>query len=137
MQGGGPRFQLGYWKIRGLAHVSRLMFEYTGTAYKVASLSSCLFCSSPFFSLPQDVLHEQGEGPDFSRAAWLQAKIELEKVTPFANLPYLLDSELARPLTESKAIVLHLARVLGLYGETEQERCDIEVREGRCNVRRV
>jgi hypothetical protein len=33
--GGGPRFQLGYWKIRGLAQAPRLMLEYTGTAYKV------------------------------------------------------------------------------------------------------
>jgi hypothetical protein len=79
---------------------------------------------------PQDVLYEQGDGPEFSRATWQQAKGELEKQTPFINLPYLVDSQLARPLTESKAILLHLARVLDLHGETEQEKCDVEVREG-------
>jgi hypothetical protein len=80
----------------------------------------------------QDVLYEQGDGPEFSRATWQEAKGELEKQTPFANLPYLIDSQLARPLTESKAILLHLARVLDLHGETEQEKCDVEVREGLC-----
>ena len=133
---GAPRFQLGYWKIRGLAQVPRLMFEYTGTPYKVRRKPPTFFfplsaLTRPLLLRPQDVMYEQGEGPDFSRVAWLRVRPELDKQTPFMNLPYLIDAQLERPLTESKAILLHLARVLDLHGVTEQEKCDVEVRAAR------
>lgn len=104
---GQPRFTLGYWKIRGLAQTARLMFEFTRTTYS-------------------EELYEQGEGPEYSRKMWLDAKQLMKEDNPLINLPYLRDSELVRPLTESKAILQHLARVLDLYGTTEQERCDID-----------
>jgi hypothetical protein len=61
-----------YWRIRGLAQTARLLFEYTGTAY-------------------EDVLYEQGEGPEFSNSAWLTAKPGLAIRNSFMNLPYLID----------------------------------------------
>jgi glutathione S-transferase len=101
MQGQNARFRLGYWKIRGLAQAVRLVFEFSATKY-------------------EEELYEQGDAPEFSREQWTRAKPVLAAQNPFMNLPYLIDKELQRPLTESKAILLHLARVLDLHGKTEQ-----------------
>ena len=125
MEGEG-RFRLGYWNIRGLAQAPRLLFELQGVKYV-------------------DELYSQG-GPEanFEREQWLAKKPELLKETPFANLPYLRDSELPFLLTESKvsqclicvifllffffrkAILQHLGRVFDYYGDDETEKSKID-----------
>ena len=77
---------LGYWKIRGLGSNIRFQMAYSGVEYNT-------------------VEYEQGEGPDFSRAEWLDAKFTLGM--PFPNLPYLFDGDLK--LTETLAIHKYLA----------------------------
>ena len=50
-----PKLTIGYWKIRGLISPIRYMLEYLGVDY-------------------EDVQYEQGEGPEFSRDAWMSVK---------------------------------------------------------------
>jgi glutathione S-transferase len=69
------KVQLGYWGIRGLGQVSRLLLAYTGAVW-------------------EDVKYTQ-------REQWFdQDKKNLG--IPFANLPYLIDGDFK--LSESKAI---------------------------------
>jgi glutathione S-transferase len=84
---GSPRPVLGYWKIRGLASAIRYQLVYSGV---------------PF----DEEVYEQGNGPDFSRAAWDDVKCDLGLTYP--NLPYFKDGEYS--LTEPSAIHRYIAR---------------------------
>ena len=91
---------LGYWKIRGLAANIRYQLIYSGIDYEM-------------------VEYEQGDGPDFSRATWLDVKFTLGM--DFPNLPYLNDGALK--ITETYAIHKYLAdkykpELLGKDAET-------------------
>jgi len=92
-----PTIRLGYWAIRGLAQPIRTLLRHLGV---------------PF----EDELFVQGDGPSYSREAWLSVKAGLE--IDFANLPYLIDGEVR--MTQSQAILRYVARVYGggssLYG---------------------
>nr|ACD13785.1 glutathione S-transferase mu [Reishia clavigera] len=91
--------KLGYWKIRGLAQPARLMLNYVGQDF-------------------EDVQYEQGDAPEYSRAAW-------EKVKPtlgldFPNLPYYIDGDIK--ITQSNAILRFIAGKHGLLGKTDKEK---------------
>ena len=47
--------KLGYWNIRGLAQPARYILAYSGVDY-------------------ENILYEQGEGPEYSRSVWLDVK---------------------------------------------------------------
>ena len=79
---------LGYWDLRGLAEPIRLMLEY---------------CKIPY----EQKLYVCGDGPEFSRAEWVDVKYEVP--LQFPNLPYFRD-ENGMYLTESWAIMQHIAR---------------------------
>ena len=64
--------KLGYWKIRGLAASIRYQMKYCGIEY-------------------EDVLYEQGDGPEFSREPWFKYKYTLG--LEFPNLPYFIDGD--------------------------------------------
>uniref|UniRef100_A0A7S4IF88 glutathione transferase n=1 Tax=Prymnesium polylepis TaxID=72548 RepID=A0A7S4IF88_9EUKA len=100
-----------YWAIRGLAQPIRLLLEYTGTPYT-------------------DKKYEQGPAPDFDKSCWFDVKDTVLGEYPFPNLPYLIDGDLV--VTQSNAIVRHLARTSGLLGSTTEAaaRCDIMLEEG-------
>jgi len=94
---------LGYWKIRGLAQPIRLLLGYVGAEF-------------------EEKIYEQGEGPEFSRDSWLNEKNDLG--LDFPNVPYWIDGDVK--LTQSNAIMRHLARKHDLMGKTnrERDRCD-------------
>jgi len=77
---------LGYWKIRGLATAIRLQMKYSGVDYEM-------------------VEYEQGDGPEFSRAPWLDHKFTLG--LDFPNLPYFVHGDLK--FTETLAIHKYIA----------------------------
>lgn len=79
----------GYWKIHGLATPIRLLLSYTKTPYV-------------------DEMFEQGDGPEFSREAWLSVKSTLD--IPFVNLPYYIEPGTGVALTQSCAIMRYLGR---------------------------
>jgi len=90
--------QLGYWKIRGLAHPIRFLCEYTKEPY-------------------EDVHYVQGD--DFSREEWLSVKFTLG--LDFPNLPYWIEPS-GFKITESGAIIRHIARKHDLLGKTPEEK---------------
>ncbi|WP_437636343.1 glutathione S-transferase family protein [Sorangium sp. So ce854] len=88
-----------YFAARGRVEVARLMMELCGVPYE-----------DEFVSL------ESWVRPD--------SKERFLKCTPFGQLPVLEDGELT--LCQSQAINRHLARKLGLYGDTLEETARID-----------
>mmetsp|Transcript_23459 Transcript_23459/g.35675 ORF Transcript_23459/g.35675 Transcript_23459/m.35675 type:complete len:253 (+) Transcript_23459:39-797(+) len=82
-----PKPTLGYWKIRGLASAIRYQLAYSNVPY-------------------DEEVYEQGDGPEFSRAAWYDVKHDQGLTYP--NLPYLKDGSFS--LTESGAIQRYCAK---------------------------
>ncbi|XP_063423322.1 glutathione S-transferase Mu 1-like isoform X1 [Mytilus trossulus] len=95
---------LGYWKTRVLAQPIRLLLNYVGEQF-------------------EDVHYVLGDGPEFSKEAWLSVKHTLG--LPFPDLPYYIDGEVK--LTQSNAILRYIARKYDLLGRTTQEVADCEV----------
>jgi len=101
---------LGYWDIRGLAQPIRLLLAYTETSYV-------------------DKLYGCGPPPDFDRSSWLNEKFTLG--LDFPNLPYYVDGDIK--MTQSLAIIRHVARKNNLVGETEAERVRVDMLEQQLN----
>ena len=80
-----PPILLGYWRIRGLAQPIRYLLEYTEHPY-------------------QDVMYEQGDGPNFSVECWTSVKNTLG--LDFPSIPYLIDYE--AKLTDPYTIMIYL-----------------------------
>ena len=76
---------IGYWKIRGLAELAKLIMEYGRKPYQMD-------------------YYVQGPGPEFSRKGWLDKKFNLG--LDFPNLPFLIDGDLN--ITESMNIYNYL-----------------------------
>jgi len=85
---------LAYWDIRGLAAPLRLILRYAGVGYEDRTMI-------------------------MSKPEWLNMKHSLG--FDFPNLPYYEEGDLR--LTQSQAILRHLARKFRLEGESERERC--------------
>jgi len=97
---------LGYWNIRGLAQPIRLLLAYSGTEY-------------------EDKRYVLGAAPEFDRTEWLNDKQTLG--LDFPNLPYYLDGDLK--LTQSVAILRHVARKTKLSGQTDAEKLRVDLVE--------
>ncbi len=102
--------QLGYWKIRGLAHPIRYLLEYTEHPY-------------------QDVMYEQGDSPNYSVECWTSVKNTLD--LDFPSIPYLIDSQ--TKLTDPYAIMVYLATAYApeLLGQTPEEKAEIDMLYGQ------
>ncbi|XP_010587853.2 glutathione S-transferase Mu 1-like [Loxodonta africana] len=99
---------LGYWDIRGLGHVIRLLLEYTDSNY-------------------EEKRYTIGDAPDYDRSHWLNEKFKLG--LDFPNLPYLIDGP--HKLTQSNAILHYIARKHNLCGETEEEKIRMDILENQ------
>ncbi|XP_069336963.1 glutathione S-transferase Mu 5-like isoform X2 [Eulemur rufifrons] len=99
---------LGYWDIRGLAHATRLLLEYTDSSY-------------------EEKMYTIGDAPDYDRSQWLNDKFKLG--LDFPNLPYLIDG--AHKITQSNAILRYIARKHNLCGETEEEKIRVDILENQ------
>ncbi|XP_060081351.1 glutathione S-transferase Mu 4-like [Ylistrum balloti] len=96
--------RLGYWKIRGLAQPIRFLLTYAGEDF-------------------EDILYEQGDGPEFSRDAWYSVKESIG--LHFPNLPYYMDDDVK--MTQSNTIIRYIAGKYDLLGKTKEEKvlCDM------------
>jgi len=101
---------LGYWDIRGLAQPIRLLLAYKEIQY-------------------ENKLYGCGPPPDFDRSQWLNEKFTLG--LDFPNLPYFIDGDIK--ITQSLAIIRHVARKHNLVGETEMERARVDMLEQQLN----
>jgi len=89
---------LGYWDIRGLGEPIRLMLEYCGVDY------------------------EEKRYPPGDHDAWNKDKFQLG--LDFPNVPYYIDGDVR--MTDSLAIMKHIARKHGLMptSETDKRKCE-------------
>ena len=96
---------LGYWKIRGIGAPIRYILEYLKVPFN-------------------NVMYEQGEGPEFSREEWYSVKHTLG--FDFPNIPYFIDGDLK--LTESSAIIRYIVNKWGphLNGKTLEDQARID-----------
>ncbi|XP_068819662.1 glutathione S-transferase Mu 1-like isoform X2 [Capricornis sumatraensis] len=101
---------LGYWDIRGLAHAIRLLLEYTDSNYEEKKYTM-----------------GDGNAPDYDRSQWLNEKSKLG--LDFPNLPYLIDG--THKLTQSNAILRHIAHKYNMCGETEEEKIRVDLLENQ------
>jgi glutathione S-transferase len=104
---------LGYWAIRGLAQPIRFLL-----------VSADVVFSEERLGVLQDgtILNENEEDEDWDN---VRSKLDM----PFPNLPYLIDSSGASPvsLPQSNAILRYLARRFDFYGDTETDRIEIDI----------
>lgn len=104
------RVQVGYWDCRGLVNPIILILEYLEKPYVLETPSKNLV----------------GPPPAYDKSRWYQAKSSLLKGYDFPNLPYYHDEAQGLRLTQSSAILLHLARCHGLLVPAEDEN-DVKV----------
>ena len=95
---------LGYWNIRGLAQAGRLMLNYVGKDF-------------------EDKRFEMGEAPNFDKGCWESVKETLG--LDFPNLPYYIDGDIK--VTQSNAVLRHIARQHDMLGKNEKERVRVDV----------
>jgi len=100
---------LGYWRIRGLAEAIRYVLEYTKTPYV-------------------EKLYDVGPAPEYDRSVWLADKSSPKLLLDFPNLPFYLEGDLR--ITQSGAIIRHLARKNNLCGDNETEHARVDMLEG-------
>ncbi len=104
---------LGYWGIRGLGQPIRFLLISANVPFSEVRLG-----------VLQDgtLLNENKEGED-----WGSVRATLDM--PFPNLPYLIDTSGAFPvsLSQSNAILRYLARCFDFYGDSETDRIEIDV----------
>jgi len=93
--------QFGYWSIQGLGQACRMILHYTDTEY-------------------EDTVWEVTK-----REVWMDAKSKNDVSLDFPNLPYWIDGNVK--LTQSSAILRHLARKNGLYGLTDANADEIDM----------
>ncbi|XP_037679982.1 glutathione S-transferase Mu 2-like [Choloepus didactylus] len=99
---------LGYWDIRGLAHLIHQLLEYTDSNY-------------------EEKKYTLGDAPDYDRSQWLNDKFKLD--LDFPNLPCLIDG--ARKITQSNTILRYIAHKHNLCGETEVEKIHVDILENQ------
>lgn len=106
---------MGYWKIRGLGSVLRMILEYKEAKYK-------------------DVQYTSGE-------EWFKGrKVDLLKKNPLANLPYIVDGDTC--VAQTNAVLVYLGDKFGMSGENEAAKtrnlellCEIyDVRNGMIDL---
>lgn len=95
---------LGYWDVRGLGNSIRYLLSHANVDY-------------------EDKLYKCGGPPDFNRSEWLNEKFTLGLAFP--NLPYYIDGDVK--LTQSQAILRHLARKHGLDGKTDADKDRVDL----------
>nr|AEW46330.1 mu glutathione S-transferase [Ruditapes philippinarum] len=98
--------ELGYWKIRGRAQPIRLLLTYVGEEFT-------------------DTVYEQGDPPGLSREAWTSVKPKFAELLDFPNLPYYIDGDVK--ITQSNAILKHIARKHNLDGDTAKEKANVDM----------
>ena len=101
--------QLGYWRIRGLSAGIVYQLKYQGVEFEM-------------------VEYEQGDGPEYSRAAWYDVKPTLGH--SFPNLPYFVDGDFN--MSETFAIHKYIADKWHpeLLGTTALQRAQVNMLSG-------
>jgi len=97
----------GYWSLRGLAEPIRYMLHHLNVEY-------------------EEKFYDIGAEAATARDQWLKDKENLG--LEFPNLPYYIDGDLK--ITESAAILKHIARKHNLAGSCEEDYIRLDVAQG-------
>lgn len=81
-----------------------------------------MYAGVPLNNVMYDLV-EKDDG-SYDGSAWFAVKPDLMVANPLINLPYVLDGE--KVVSQSNACLAYLARRLGLWGRTLEEKCDCE-----------
>ena len=95
---------IGYWDCRGLVHSAILMLEYLQKSYEFKTPSKDLI----------------GPEPTYDKSKWLKAKSKILEGYDFPNLPHYFDPKISLKLTQSNAILMHIARTNDLWPRDEE-----------------
>ena len=95
---------IGYWDCRGLVHSAILMLEYLQKSYEFKTPSKDLI----------------GPAPTYDKSKWLKAKSKILEGYDFPNLPHYFDPKISLKLTQSNAILMHIARTNDLWPRDEE-----------------
>jgi glutathione S-transferase len=109
----GADITLGYWGIRGLGQPIRFLLVSADVPFSEVRLGVLL---------DGTLMNENEEGED-----WDNVRSTLGM--PFPNLPYLIDTRGGSlvSLSQSNAILRYLARGFDFYGDSENDRIEIDV----------
>ncbi|KAH7956271.1 hypothetical protein HPB52_007777 [Rhipicephalus sanguineus] len=97
---------LTYWDVRGFAQAIRNLLIYKGVEF-------------------EDKRYQHGPPPEYGRGEWLKEKFALG--LKFPNLPYYMDGDVK--ITQSLAILRHLARKHDLHARNDAEATELDVLE--------
>jgi glutathione S-transferase len=97
---------LGYWDTRALCESIRLLLAHAGVEY-------------------DDVRYEVGPPPAYDKSSWDTQKFQLGLAAP--NLPYWIEPGSGVELTQSHAILFHIADAHGLSGGTAVQRARVRM----------
>jgi len=109
----GAELKLCYWGIRGLAQPIRFLLAMADAPYEEIRIG---------VTPSGELLSKDEESVD-----WQTHRATLD--VPFPNLPYLIDSSGPSPvqITQSNALLRYLARKFDFYGDSDNERVEIDV----------
>jgi glutathione S-transferase len=112
MEQQGKKPELGYWAIRGLAQPIRLLLAYAGAEFE----DKRYVCG--------------GAETNYDRSQWNNVKNSLG--LDFPNLPYWVEyhptsGEPTLRITQSNAILRHLARKYNLMGQTLEQQAVVDM----------
>lgn len=110
-----PRFETGYWDIRGLAAPIRMM---------------CAYANADVEDKQYPLAVKEGGGYDAS--AWFGVKPTYKEKNSYINLPYVVDNESGLTITQSTSCYTYLGRKLNLMGSNEAELTAVEQTLAQC-----
>ena len=91
-EGDEMRYELGYWKIQGLASAARMMLNYADVPYK-----------NKMHTIP---LTTDANG-NYDYFNWMDVKFKLD--LDFPNLPYIMDKKTGFKISQAKSIYRYIA----------------------------
>jgi len=86
------RYELGYWKIQGLASAARMMLNYADVPYK-----------NKMYTIPDS---PDADG-NWDYSNWTDVKFKLD--LDFPNLPYIMDKKTGFKISQAKSIYRYIA----------------------------
>ena len=108
--------RLGYWNTRAIGEPIRLLLALADIEY-------------------EDVRYQVGPPPTYDKTEWTDVKYSLGLLAP--NLPYWIEPESGLKLTQSRAILFHIAAAHGLADRARAARDDGPARRAARRDRRA
>jgi len=120
-----PSVLIGYWNIRGLGEPIRTILEYAGIEYEQKLYDFDMTDPTNPASIIESWIKDKTGGPQIIGS-------DTEAGLQFPNLPYMIETKpdgSKLKLTQSVAIIRHIARKVGLDAKTPEEMTKMDLYE--------